>query len=142
VTEWSVVWLAVIAIAVALMALIQIVVLAGLALLVRQAIGGVRDLRREIRPLLQKVDRIADDATRVSGMAVAEVERLSALVRETSARIDETVAVAQRVVMGPVRQGSAIFAAARAIFSSFRSRSTPGRPPRHTHDDEDPLFVG
>jgi hypothetical protein len=139
VSDWQVIWLGVIAIAVALMALIQIVVLAAIARLALQAVQGVRELRQEIRPLVEKVNKIADDATRVSGMAVSQIQRIDALVTAAAARVDETMTAVQNVVMGPVRQGSAVLAAARAIFSAFRSR--PDRRGGH-RDDEDPLFVG
>ena len=136
-TDWQLVWLGVIAIALSLMALIQIVVLIAIARLAWQAVQGVRDLRREIRPVMEKVHR---DATRVSSMAVAQAERLSAFVTDTTSRLDDTVGAVQRFVTGPLRQGSAVAAAIKAVVASFRARPRPGR---HTHhDDEDPLFVG
>lgn len=139
-TDWQLVWLGVIAIALSLMALIQIVVLIAIARLAWQAVQGVRDLRREIRPVMEKVHRVADDATRVSSLAVAQAERLSAFVTDTTSRLDDTVGAVQRFVTGPLRQGSAVAAAIKAVIASFRARPRPGR---HTHhDDEDPLFVG
>ena len=143
-TDWQAVWLGVIAIAVSLMALIQIVVLIGLARLAFQAVAGVRDLRKEIRPLIDKVNRIADDVNRISGIAVAQAERVQTLMNDTASRIDDTLGAARRVVMGPIRQGSAVMAAVRAIFSSLRgTKAGPARPSHHPHhDDEDPLFVG
>ena len=138
-SDWQVVWLGVIAVSVALMALIQIVVLAAIAKLAMQAVAGVRDLRREIRPLFEKVNKVADDATRISSQAAAQVERLDALVASTAVRIDETIEAVQAVVMGPLRQGSAVVAAVRAIVSAFRTSRDRRRP---AHDDEDPLFVG
>lgn len=138
-SDWQVIWLGVIAVAVALMALIQIVVLAAIAKLAMQAVAGVQELRREIRPLFDKVNRIADDATRISGQAAAQVERLDALVASTAVRIDETIEAVQTVVMGPLRQGSAVVAAVRAVVSAFRHSRDRRRP---AHDDEDPLFVG
>ena len=138
-SDWQVVWLGVIAIAVALMALIQIVVLAAVAKLAFQAVAGVKDLRREIRPLIDKVNKIADDATRISGQAAAQVERLDTLIASTAVRIEETVEAVQNVVMGPLRQGSAVVAALRAVLGAFRNARDRRKP---VHDDEDPLFVG
>jgi hypothetical protein len=139
VTDWQVVWLGVIAIAVALMALIQIVVLVAIARLAMQAVAGVKDLRREIRPLIDKVHKIADDASRVSGQAVRQVERLDGLIASTAVRIEDTVEAIQNVVLGPLRKGSAAVAVLRAVLGAFRGR---GERRRHAHDDEDPLFVG
>jgi hypothetical protein len=140
VSDWQGIWLGVIAIAVALMALLQIVVLTALALLVRQAIAGVRDLRREVRPLVDTVQRIADDAEKISGLAVAQAERIDGLLSDTAARIDEAVGVIRRVVLGPVRQGSAVLAALRAVIGAFRGGGERGRYSRR--EDEDALFVG
>ena len=52
-SDAGVVWLAVIAISVAVMALIQIVVLIAIARLALQAVRGVKELRSEIRPLIE-----------------------------------------------------------------------------------------
>ena len=79
-TDWPVIWLGVIAISVALMALIQVVVLIAIARLALQAVRGVRELRSEIRPLIEKVNQVADDARAISGMAVMQVERLEEML--------------------------------------------------------------
>ena len=138
-TDWSVTWLGVIAVSVALMALIQIVVLIAIARLALQAVRGIRELRSEIRPLIEKVNQVADDARAISGKAVAQVERLEALMGSMASRLDETLGAIHNVVTGPLRQGSAFVAAIRAIFSAF-GRKSDGH--RHHRDDEDALFVG
>ena len=138
-TDGQGIWLAVIAISVALMALIQIVVLIAIARLALQAVRGVRELRSEIRPLIEKVNQVADDARAISGKAVQQVERVEAMLGSMASRLDETMGAIHSVVTGPLRQGSAIVAAIKAIFSAF------GRKPdgsRQHRDDEDALFVG
>lgn len=132
-------WLAVIAISVALMALIQVVVLIAIARLALQAVRGVKELRSEIRPLIDKVNQVADDARTISAKAVAQMDRLEALFGSTAARVDETLGAIHNIVTGPLRQGSAILAALRGMMSAFGRKSDRHR---HTRDDEDPLFVG
>jgi ABC-type transporter Mla subunit MlaD len=139
VTDWPVIWLGVIAISVAVMALIQIGVLIAIARLATQAARGVRELRSELRPLIEKIDKVADDARTMSGKAVAQVERLEALLGSTAARLDETLGAVHNVVTGPMRQGAGIVAALRALWTTFGRR--PDRH-RHSRDDEDALFVG
>jgi len=139
VTDWPVIWLGVIAISVALMALIQVVVLIAIARLALQAVRGVRELRSEIRPLIAKIDQMADDARTISGKAVMQAERLEVMLASTAARFDETLAAIHSVVTGPLRQGSAVVAAIKAIFSAFGRKSDGSR---HHRDDEDALFVG
>lgn len=138
-TDSAVVWLAVIAISVAVMALIQIVVLIAIARLALQAVRGVRELRSELRPLVEKINQIADDARSVSARAVAQSQRLEALLASLASRVDDTVSAIHGVVNGPIRQGSAIVAAIRAMMASFGRRRDRQHPSR---DDEDALFVG
>ena len=61
-TDWSVIWLGVIAISVALMATLQIAVLIVLLKAALMALQGVRELRSEIGPLIEKIHQVADDA--------------------------------------------------------------------------------
>jgi hypothetical protein len=135
----SEVWLGVIAISVAVMATLQVALLLVLLKAGLMALKSVRELRKELGPLVEKLHKVADDANRVSSIAVAQAERLDALITRTSERIDETAATVQQAFAGPIRQGSAILAALRAFFSGFGSRRDQGR---HGRDDEDALFVG
>jgi hypothetical protein len=139
VTDWPVIWLGVIAVSVALMALIQVVVLIAIARLALQAVRGVRELRSEIRPLIEKVNQVADDARAISGMAALQAVRLEEMLASAAARFDETMGAIHSVVTGPLRQGSAVVAAIKAIFSAFGRKSDGSR---HHRDDEDALFVG
>jgi hypothetical protein len=135
----SEVWLGVIAISVALMATLQVALLLVLLKAGLMALKSVRELRKEVGPLVEKLHKVADDANRVSSLAVAQAERLDALITRTSERIDETAATVQQAFVAPIRQGSAILAALRAFFSGFTSRRDHAR---HGRDDEDALFVG
>ena len=73
------------------MAAIQI----GLALIVaarRQADEATTDaLRREVKPLIEKANRLVDEASRVTSLAAAQVERVERLLASTSERVDETL---------------------------------------------------
>ena len=133
------VWLGVIAVSVAIMALIQLVVLGAIARLALLAIQGVRDLRRDVQPLIEKVNKIAEDVNRVSGIAAAQAERIDHVMASTARRIEDTLNALQDAVKGPVRQGSAIITALKAMFATFWRSSDRSR---HGRDDEDPLFVG
>jgi methyl-accepting chemotaxis protein len=139
VTDWQVVFLGVMAFALVAMAVAQLVAAMSLMRAVRQVSQTVEELRRDVRPVLDKANRIAEDASRVAALAVDQAERVDHLLRTTSDRIDETFATLQRAFVQPVRQGSAIIAALRAGFEAMRSWQ--GRP-AHRREDEDPLFVG
>ena len=133
------VWLGVIAVAVLVMAVTQVAVLIRLSQVAKEASAATQDLRRELAPLIEKAHRIADDATRVSALALAQVERLDVAVNSTVRRIDETITTVQNAIINPVRQGAAVMAGLKAAMAVFRARQDRGR---YHRDDEDALFIG
>jgi hypothetical protein len=139
VTEWQTALLAVIAGSVLVMAVLQVTVVTIAGRYARDAARAVDELRREVRPLIEKANRISDDAARVTAMAATQVERVDRLLASTANRIDETVGVVQGALLEPVRQGAAMISAVRAAFGALR-----GARDRHrAHADEDEaLFVG
>jgi hypothetical protein len=144
VTDWAVVWLGVIAAGVAIMAAIQIgVIIVGLRL-ARQLSATADELRREVRPLVEKVNRIADDAARATSLATIQIERVDQILSTTTARVDEGLNIVRHAMGGPLRQGYAIALALRAAFSAFRRRgASNGRSrPAGSHEEDDALFVG
>lgn len=135
-TDWQTFWFALMAVAMAAMAVAQVAVLVTLARTAREVTRTAVELRQGITPLLEKANRIADDAARGTALAVAQVERVDKLLATTTARIDEMLVAIKNAVVEPLRHGSAVAAALKAIIAAFR------RPERRDADDEDPLFVG
>ena len=133
------VWLGVIAVAVLVMAVTQVAVLIRLAQVAKEASAATQDLRRELAPLIEKAHRLADDATRVSALALAQVERLDVALNSTVQRIDQTITTVQHAIISPVRQGAAVVAGLKAAMAVFRARQDRGR---YHRDDEDALFIG
>lgn len=137
--NWQVFWIAVIAVSVFVIALGQVIMALAIAKSVKKMASAVDDLRGEMKPLIAKANKIADDAARVAELAVIQVERVDGLLATTTERVDETLSLLQNVVVRPVRQGAAIMAAVRAALQALRSWQRKSAAP---HDDEDPLFVG
>lgn len=137
--NWQVFWIAVIAISVLVIAIGQLAMSIALAIAARRVAKAVDEVRGEIKPLIAKANRIADDAARVTELAVIQVERVDSLLVNTSARVDETLGLLQNVVARPVRQGAAIMAAVKAGLEALRGWQKRSAAP---HEDEDPLFVG
>ena len=133
------VWLGVIAIAVLVMAIAQVAVLIKLSQAAKETSEATRDLRRELTPLIAKAHKIADDATRVSSLALAQMERVDHVLSTTIQRIDDTVSTVQSAIIGPVKQGAALMAGVKAALAVFRARQDRGR---YGRDDEDALFIG
>ena len=139
-SDWGVVWLAVMAMSLAVMAAMQIW-LALIALRVaRQMMATTDALRREVKPLIEKTNRLVDEASRATSLAAAQVERVERLLTSTSDRVDETLGVLQGAILQPVRQGAALVTAIRAALSVIRgARDARSRQAR---DEEEALFVG
>jgi hypothetical protein len=142
VTEWQTVFLALIAAAVVVMAVLQVAVVVAAARFARQAAQSVTELRRDLRPVVDKVNRIADDAARATALAAAQVERLDQVMSTAAARIDETMNVVQGAIIQPVRHGAAAVAAFRAAVAVFRGVRNRSRHAHHSRDDDEALFVG
>jgi hypothetical protein len=137
--NWQLVWLAIIALSMLVLATVQIVVLLRIAKLAQQATAAVEDMRKEIHPLIAKVHRIADDAARTTALALTQVERIDALLSSTAERVDEAVTTVRAVVGAPFGSGSVIWTAFRAAMTLVREWRRAGRA---TREDEDAMFVG
>ncbi len=139
-TDWQGAALVVMAAALVVMAVIQVAAIIAAMRLARQITATTEALRREVRPLIDQVRRIADEAERASRLASAQVARVDQLLASMAVRVEETVDVVQNALVGPLRQGTAMVTAMRAAFSVFR---TWQRRPRRTHEEtDDAMFVG
>ncbi|MEO8482275.1 MAG: hypothetical protein ABI634_08710 [Acidobacteriota bacterium] len=143
-SDSATVFLGIMAVSLAVMALIQVgLIIAGIR--VAQKLGAaIDDVRREIRPLMDKVNQIADDAGRATSMARQQVERIDEFMATATSRIDDTLGIVQSLMSGPVRQGAVAMSAVRAVMGAIRqwqSRKT-ARPTPQDHDEDDAWFVG
>lgn len=136
---WSLVFLGVMAAALVVMAVVLTMTAVQAARLSKQASETTAALQRDLRPLIEKVDRISTDLARVSQTAVVQAERVDRLMASTVDRIDETLELFQTSVAQPIRQGAAIMAAVRAAVGVFRSVK---EHQRQLQDEEEALFVG
>lgn len=139
-TEWQTVFLGVIALGVIAMAVTQVLVVLNLLQTSRQLTEAVQEMRREVRPILDKAHQITDDAARVTALAVVQVERIDWLMTSVASRAEETMSLVQGAVQGPVRQGAAIVAAFRAVLAGIRTWQAS--QPAAAREEDDPLFVG
>src|SRR5262245_20345820 len=133
------------------MALIQIGLIVVSLRVARELSETANDIRKEIRPLVDKVNgiadkvgRIADEAGRATALATVQIERIDQILSTTTARVDEGLNIVRNAMGGPFRQGYAIMLALRAAIAAFNRRNS--RAGDHasaaTRDEEDALFVG
>lgn len=141
------VWLGVIAVAVAVMAAIQVgAIVLGLRL-ARRVDQLTTQVEHDIKPLLQNLTAISAEAQRTMQLATAQVERADRLFGDLAVSAERTMALAAQFVGGPAQKGLALFSAAKVAMSAFRDlREASRRRPRDqrmvTPDDEESLFIG
>jgi len=141
VNGWALICLAVMAVALVAMAIGQVVLALAAARVARQTTDTVQEVRRDLRPILEKAQKIANDASRTTELALLQAQRIDQILESTAHRVDETLTNIQQAVSGPLRQGSAVVAGIRAAMEVLRSVSERrARPP--VHEEDDALFVG
>jgi predicted PurR-regulated permease PerM len=147
VTETGELLLGVIAVAVAVMALVQVgAVVAGL-----RAVRRVEQLATQIetglKPVLANLTSVSAEAAKAASAAAGQVERIDRIFTDLSSRIDQTVGSAQRIVSGPAREGMAIVAGVRAAVSALQGMREATRRRSATRassfeEEEESLFIG
>jgi hypothetical protein len=143
VTEWSPVFLGVIAGAVLVMALIQVGAVIAAARLANHVNRLAQQVEREMAPLVANLHTIGAEAARASALATAQVERADRLFADLSAKVEETTSVVQQAIMAPAREGLAVMAGLRAALTSLRdARHDATRRRSARSDEDDPLFIG
>ena len=141
-SDWPTLFLAAIAGATGVMALIQIGVIIYGARLARRVNRLADRVEREIDPFMGKVQEMSNDATRVAKLAVAQVERADQLMATLARRSEETLDVAQQVLVAPARRGLALIEGLRAMFSSMRRQAGPRPEDAKSTEEDEALFIG
>lgn len=138
-------FLGVIAFAVLLMALIQVAAIVAGIRLARRVDRLATQLEQDVKPLLANLTAVTTEAARTAALAARQVERFDQVFADLTERVDQTLAAAQSFVIGPARQGIAIFAGVSAVIDSFRGLREASRrrqASRPVVDDEESLFIG
>ena len=137
--------LGVIAVAVALMAVVQVgAILAGLRV-ARRVEHLATELETGVKPLLSQLTTLTAEASKATVMAAGQVERFDRMLSQVVARLDDTLTAAQRLVSGPAREGLAMVAGLRATLAALqrmRDAAQKRREARATEEEEESLFIG
>lgn len=136
----AVVFLAIMAVALVVMAVAQIALMIVGLKVARQISTTTEGLRQDLRPLIEKAHLLTDEATRVTTLARLQIERLDRTMAAAAQQLDTTIGIVQGLMSGPIRQGSAAVAAFKAVMSVIRSAQT--RKAKARENEEDALFVG
>lgn len=142
-SEWSTVFLGIIALAVSVMAAVQVGIVVYGGRLARRVDALASQMEREIKPLMAHLTTIGEEAARASTLAAAQVERVDRLFADVSLKVEETAHAVQTAIVAPAREGMALLSGVRAAFGAVRGRQASAAPARSAaHDDDDPLFIG
>jgi hypothetical protein len=140
--------LGVIAVAVAVMAIVQVgAIVAGLRV-VRRVEQIATDMETTVKPLVANLTAMTAEAARAAALAAAQVERLDRVFGELAARVDSTLATAQAIVAGPAKDGMAIIAGVKAAMNAVKGMREATRRRRSAvrsttfEEEEESLFIG
>lgn len=139
--------LGVIAVAVAIMAIVQVgAIVAGLRV-ARRIEQVASDLETQVKPVLANLTAMTAEASRAATMAAAQVERLDRVFGDVATRVDQALALAQGFIAGPAREGMAIVAGLKAALSALRtfreaSRRRSAARSVTFEEEEESLFIG
>ena len=139
--------LGVIALAVLVMAIVQVgAIIAGLRV-ARRVEALATDLETSVKPLIANLTSLSAEASRAAALAAAQAERIDRVFGELAARVDRTLANAQAFIAGPARQGTAIVAGVKAAVAAIKGirEATRRRSAARAvsfEEDEDSLFIG
>jgi type IV secretory pathway VirB2 component (pilin) len=147
VTDTAEVLLAVIAVSVLLMALVQVgLIVAGLRV-ARRVDRIATEIETGVKPLIANLTTISADAARAAALAAAQVERFDRLFADMTAKVEHTLAAAQHFVTGPAQSGLAIVAGIRAAVGAIQGmrEATRRRSAARAvtfEEEEESLFIG
>jgi len=142
VNEWSGVFLGIIALAVSVMAIVQVGVVVFGARLAKRVEQISQQVDREIKPLLVNLNVVGQEAARAAELATLQIERVDALFADVAGKVEETATALQSAIIGPAREGMALVQGIKAAFAALREIRAASAPAGAVHDEDDPLFIG
>ena len=133
-----------IAVSVAVMAVLQVwIVFYGVRLAQRMD-RVVHQIETEIQPALKRVNDASGDVTRMTSLAVAQLERADQLFARFAERCDQLMVLGQDAIVEPLRRSGALLQGLRSALMSLResARRSPPDPGDRVGDDQEALFIG
>ena len=135
------VFLGVIAAAVLVMAVIQVAAIVFALRAARRVDEAVNRFEQKVAPIVANLQALTADAARASSVAATQVERATRMMTDLTRRIDDTAAAVQSGIVGPAREGYAIFQGILAALAAFRAGPQTAKRSGAT-EEEDALFIG
>lgn len=121
-TEWTPVFLGVIAVSTLTMALIQVGVLVGAARAARKATATVERVEAALQPLMARTEGLAHDASRLVERVGHSVERVEQLIGTVETKVERASDVVEAGVKVPAREATAVLAGVQAAVNAVTRR--------------------
>jgi len=135
------VWLGIIAVAVLVMAVIQVAAIV-FAMSAARRIGRVADrLEQNLNPVVSNLQTITSEAARMTTLAAAQVERADRMFADLSHRAEQMMA-AVPTLLGPAGKGFAFLNGIKAALAAIHELRRSSRRGAAHPDEEDALFIG
>lgn len=138
----AVAFLGAIALATLVMAVIQVGAIIYGALLARRMHELVTRVERDVAPIIDRLTVMSTEASRAASLAAVQVEKVDKMVTDVTQRVDATMAMAQRALVTPAREGVALAAAVKATVDTLRELRRQRRAGRLGAEEDDALFIG
>jgi hypothetical protein len=135
------VWLGIIAVAVLVMAVIQVAAIV-FAMSAARRIGQVADrLEQNLNPVVSNLQTITSEAARMTTLAAAQVERADRMFADLARRAEQVMA-AVPTLLGPAGKGLAFLNGIKAAVAAIQELRRSSRRGAAHPDEEDALFIG
>ncbi len=138
-SEWTDVFLGVIALATLAIAIGQVGLFVAAGRAFKRVERVAERVEQEIAPLVSHLNAIGRDASHASALAAAQVERADRLLGDLAYRAEETLNTVQTAVGATAREGAAVMAGLRAALAAVRDLRE--RRARTRAEEEDALFI-
>jgi len=134
-------FLGIIAVAVLVMAVIQVAAIV-FAMSAARRIGQVADrLERDLRPVMSNLQAMTSEAARATSLAAAQMERADRMFADLSRRVEQVMAAIPSL-LGPAGKGLAFLNGIKAALAAIHELRRSSRRGAAHPDEEDALFIG
>jgi len=135
------VWLGIIAVAVLVMAVIQVTAIV-FAMSAARRIGQIAErLEQNLNPVVSNLQTITSEAARMTTLAAAQVERADRMFADLARRAEQVMA-ALPTLLGPAGKGLAFLNGIKAALAAIHELRRSSRRGAAHPDEEDALFIG
>jgi hypothetical protein len=135
------VFLGIIAVAVAIMAIIQVAAIV-FAMSAARRIGQVADrIEQDLRPLLSNLQAISSEAAKAASLAALQMERADRMFADFSRRAEQMMTTIPSL-LGPTGKGFAFLNGLQAVLAAIQDFRRSSRRGAAHPEEEDALFIG